>query len=159
MHCERSEKTNASQQPTGWRLLESFTIIRNHLMPRNSSSRQSAQRPKVSGAAHRASWLTPLVGCSRAPKAGCALAGHRYSPLMVVKTTAWSVPCQQTRQSGQMLPYKRERLYRSLCAKCQSFSLPHLRYALSHCCRVNWPKPVQMAYDMRTSIPACRSGV
>ncbi|WP_306257998.1 hypothetical protein [Pararhizobium sp. IMCC21322] len=40
----------------------------------------------------------------------CALAGHRYTPLMVVMTTAWRVPRRQTRKAGQMLPYKQEGL-------------------------------------------------
>ncbi|MGJ8531940.1 MAG: hypothetical protein ACSHYC_07135 [Alphaproteobacteria bacterium] len=40
----------------------------------------------------------------------CEIAGHRYSPLVVVKTTTWPVPCQQTRKSGQTFPYKQEKL-------------------------------------------------
>ncbi len=34
-----------------------------------------------------------------------ALSGRRYGPLVVSQTRAGTMPCQQTRKSGQMSPY------------------------------------------------------
>jgi hypothetical protein len=86
-------------------------------MPRNSSSSQavSAAPKNVRGGAS-GKLANADGGLFRGTEGRtCALAGHRYSPLVVVKTTAWTVPCQQTRKSGQMFPYNRERLYYSDC--------------------------------------------
>ena len=81
-------------------------------MPRNSSSSQAVSAAPKSVWGGASGKLANAAGGLFWGTEGriCALVGHRYSPLVVVKTTAWSVPCQQTRKSGQMLPYKRERL-------------------------------------------------
>ena len=39
-----------------------------------------------------------------------ALAGLRYVPLMVRETKAGNMPRQQARKTGQMIPYKKERV-------------------------------------------------
>jgi hypothetical protein len=39
-----------------------------------------------------------------------ALSGLRYAPLMVGQTMAGNMPRQQARKSGQMIPYKQERV-------------------------------------------------
>ncbi len=82
-------------------------------MPRNSSSSQavSAAAKSIGGGAS-GKLANAAGGLFRGTEGRvCTLAGQRYSPLVVIKTTAWPVPCQQTRKFGQMLPYKRERLY------------------------------------------------
>ena len=81
-------------------------------MSRNSSSSQAVSAaPNSIGGGASGKLANTVGGLFRGTEGRfCARAGQRYSPLVVVKTTAWPVPCQQTRQSGQMLPYKRERL-------------------------------------------------
>jgi len=77
-------------------------------MTQNSSSRKavSAARCGASGKLANAAGGLFWVTGGRI----CEIAGHRYSPLVVVKTSAWPVPCQQTRKSGQTFPYKQEKL-------------------------------------------------
>ena len=45
-------------------------------------------------------WIWPTEGRLFAP------AGRRYAPLVVNQTTARSMPCQQTRKTGQMGQYQ-----------------------------------------------------
>jgi hypothetical protein len=81
-------------------------------MSQNSSSSQavSAAPKRIRGGAS-GKLANAAGGVFRGTEGGIrALAGQRYSPLVVIKTTAWAVPCQQTRQSGQVLPDIRERL-------------------------------------------------
>jgi hypothetical protein len=95
---------------------EHFTVIRNHLMPRNSSSSKAVREaPKNLRGGASGKLANAAGGLFRGTEGRiCALAGQRYSPLVVIKTTAWPVPCQQTRKSGQMFPYNRERLKMAL---------------------------------------------
>jgi hypothetical protein len=77
-------------------------------MPRNSSSNQAVRAARCYASGKLANAVGGLL--RRTEGRICARAGHRYSPLVVVKTTTWPVPRQQTRKSDQMFPYNRERL-------------------------------------------------
>jgi len=81
-------------------------------MSRNSSSSQAVSAaPNSTGGGASGKLANAAGGLFRDTEGRiCALAGQRYSPLVVIKTMAWPVPCQQTRKSGQMFPYKREKL-------------------------------------------------
>ena len=83
-------------------------LIRKHLMTQISSlsKARSAGRYGVSfklrNAADGLIWLTE--------GRHCALSGRRYIHLVVNQTTAANMPRQQTRNAGQMAPYKHDRL-------------------------------------------------
>jgi len=77
-------------------------MIQNSLSSKAVSEARCAASGKLANAAGGLFWVTE--GRIR------ALAGHRYSPLVVIKTTTWSVPCQQTCKSGQTFLYKQEKL-------------------------------------------------
>jgi len=72
-----------------------------HLMEPNPFSPAGAVRRAmrcIGQAPQRTGWtyLAHLKGRFLAP------AGRRYAPLVVNQTTARSMPCQQTRETGQM---------------------------------------------------------
>ncbi len=83
-------------------------LIRKHLMPQISSlsKARSAGRYGVSfklrNAADGLIWFTEGRHCT--------LSGRRYVRLVVNQTMAANMPRQQTRNAGQMLPYKHDRL-------------------------------------------------
>ena len=83
--------------------LEQFRSIRGHLMESNPFTQQGEQRRAILVSGKLLNDADGLIW----PTGGrfAALSGRRYVSLVVGRTTAGSMPCQKTRQIGQMIPY------------------------------------------------------